>query len=403
MVPEGWHSTKLGDRFTSRREKGIAGLLTLSVTLNDGLVLRDSLDRKTDTNLSAQQHLLVRQGDIAYNMMRMWQGASGLAEFDALVSPAYIVLRPKKAIDSLFASYLLKSARTKYLLWAYSYGLTKDRLRLYFRDFSLIPVELPPIEEQRRIGMVLWTWDRAIETVDSLIENSEAQKRALMQRLLTGTERSPQFKNQPWKFVPLRHLCTVRRGASPRPIQDPQWFAAEGRGWVRISDVTGSQTEFLQRTDQYLSALGVQKSVPVDPGELIMSICATIGVPKIVGIPVCIHDGFVVFREISDYLDKSFLYYLLEFYTQRLANSGQPGTQKNLNTTIVGNIQVPTFPIEEQRAIAAVLGAADRAIRLQQTSREQLMRQKKALMQQLLTGKKRLKMSDDAPPLSATG
>lgn len=76
MAPEGWRSTKLGNVFKSRRERGRTGLPTLSVTLNDGLVLRESLERKTDTNLSPEEHLLVREGDIAYNMMRMWQGAS---------------------------------------------------------------------------------------------------------------------------------------------------------------------------------------------------------------------------------------------------------------------------------------------------------------------------------------
>src|SRR5437870_12603788 len=105
MVPEGWQETTFGALFKNRRERGAAGLPTLSVTLDRGLVLRDSLDRKTETNLSPHEHLLVRKGDIAYNMMRMWQGASGLAGFDALVSPAYGVLQPKSGIDPLFASY----------------------------------------------------------------------------------------------------------------------------------------------------------------------------------------------------------------------------------------------------------------------------------------------------------
>src|SRR5258708_6961463 len=143
MAPEGWRTTKLGNVFKSRRERGRTGLPTLSVTLNDGLVLRESLERKTDTNLSPEEHLLVREGDIAYNMMRMWQGASGLARFDAMVSPAYVVLKSTKEIDPIFASYFFKSARMIHLFSAYSYGLTKDRLRVYFPDFELISALLP--------------------------------------------------------------------------------------------------------------------------------------------------------------------------------------------------------------------------------------------------------------------
>ena len=66
---------RLGDLFSSRREKGRAGLPTLSVTLNYGLVNREDLERKQDTNLAPEEHLLVKPGDIVYNMMRMWQGA----------------------------------------------------------------------------------------------------------------------------------------------------------------------------------------------------------------------------------------------------------------------------------------------------------------------------------------
>src|SRR5436309_2489148 len=75
-------TSTLGDHFTCRQEPGHPGLPTLSVTMRDGLVHREELERRTESTLAPQQHLLVRKGDIAYNMMRMWQGACGLAEMD---------------------------------------------------------------------------------------------------------------------------------------------------------------------------------------------------------------------------------------------------------------------------------------------------------------------------------
>ena len=104
-IPEEWECAKLGTYLYKRTEGGIPGLPTFSVTINNGMVRRDSLERKSETSLSAEEHLLVKKGDIAYNMMRMWQGASGLASQDGIVSPAYIVLGPKGNISSLFASY----------------------------------------------------------------------------------------------------------------------------------------------------------------------------------------------------------------------------------------------------------------------------------------------------------
>src|SRR3569833_610521 len=120
---------KLGDYFTSRQEPGIVGLPVMSVTMNDSLVCRDDLERRMETTLRPDQHLLVRKGDIAYNMMRMWQGACGLAESDGIVSPAYVVLTPKPGIDSRFAYHWFKSARMIHLCGAGARGRAGGRRR----------------------------------------------------------------------------------------------------------------------------------------------------------------------------------------------------------------------------------------------------------------------------------
>ncbi|MGE4290620.1 MAG: restriction endonuclease subunit S [Desulfovibrio sp.] len=386
---------KLGDFFASRRNKGLDTLPVLSVTLNNGLVERTELDRKSESTLAPEEHLLVRKGDIAYNMMRMWQGASGIADKDGIVSPAYVVCAPKNGVDSKYAAYAFKSPQLIHLFWAYSYGLTNDRLRLYYKDFAKIPVTFPPLPEQKMIARILSTWDKAIETVDKLIENSQQQKKALMQQLLTGKKRLPGFTGE-WNTTKLNKLCNVRRGASPRPISDAKWFADEGRGWIRIADATASESRYLTETTQKLSPLGVEKSVSVDPGDLIMSICGTIGVPRILSIAACIHDGFVVFRDYADKLHLEYLYHYLNLFALRLANSGQPGTQKNLNTTIVGNLEVPLISIEEQIAIANVLNKAEEHALSLQREHEIFRIQKQALMQQLLTGKRRVAVSGEA-------
>lgn len=176
---------RLGDLFESRRERGRPGLPLLSVTMNDGLVDREDLDRKQDTALAPEEHLLVRPGDIAYNMMRMWQGAFGLADREGLVSPAYVVLKPKDGIDPAYAAQLLRTPRMLYLLWAYSYGLTDDRLRLYFPDFASIKVTVPSKQAQHRIAQLLEAWDRAIDLKQRLAQNAERQRQALLHMLMT--------------------------------------------------------------------------------------------------------------------------------------------------------------------------------------------------------------------------
>ena len=181
----------LGDFFANRQEPGRKGLPVMSVTINDSLVLRDDLDRRTESTLRPDQHLLVRKGDIAYNMMRMWQGACGLAKADGIVSPAYVVLRPKPSINSRFAYHWFKSARMIHLFWAYSHGLTEDRLRLYYDSFAEIPASPPALKWQERIVAVLDAWDRALDQTERLIAAKRSRKVALVQQLFGNLPKRP--------------------------------------------------------------------------------------------------------------------------------------------------------------------------------------------------------------------
>jgi type I restriction enzyme S subunit len=157
----------------------------MSVTMNDSLVLRESIERRLESALRPDQHLLVRMGDIAYNMMRMWQGACGLAEHDGIISPAYVVLEPKPAINSRFAYHWFKSARMIHLFWAYSHGLTEDRLRLYFDNFCEIPAAPPSMNDQRLIADVLDLWDQAAEETKRMLAILRDYYRGELDRAMT--------------------------------------------------------------------------------------------------------------------------------------------------------------------------------------------------------------------------
>jgi type I restriction enzyme, S subunit len=105
------------------------------------------------------------------------------------------------------------------------------------------------------------------------------------------------------------------------------------------------------------------RTVPVFPGNVLMSICATIGEPVVVDMNACIHDGFVVFDQFEKELDGNFLLHLLRQISPEFRAQGQTGTQANLNTNIVKNavVCVPAS-IEEQGEIAEILSAIDVAI-----------------------------------------
>lgn len=187
-----------------------------------------------------------------------------------------------------------------------------------------------------------------------------------------------------WTNTKLGKVADIRRGASPRPIKDSRWFSESGYGWVRISDVTSS-SKYLVKTTQYLSDEGKAKSVTVVPGDLVMSICGTIGKPIILSINACIHDGFVLFAKIKQNTNTEFLYYFLEWESDKFSSQGQPGTQKNLNTSLIKDTSVLLPPLLEQKKIAAILSSVDEAIQATQKVIDQTELVKKGLLQELLT------------------
>ena len=196
-----------------------------------------------------------------------------------------------------------------------------------------------------------------------------------------------------WKVVKLGDIATIQRGASPRPIADSKWFSETSKiGWVRISDVSRAK-KFLNFTEQYVSDDGVKNSRYIEIGNIIMSICATIGKPIYTNIPVCIHDGFIVFTNLTS--NKFFMYYYLQLNENKWYRYGQPGSQINLNTEIVNNETIALPPLKEQEKIADILTTWDNAI----TKQEQLIEQKrvfkKGIMQQIFSQKIRFKDDND--------
>lgn len=191
-IPKEWEVDVIGTLFSRRIERGMIGLPVMSITMSEGLVPRDSVDRRMESNLTAEEHLLVRRGDIAYNMMRMWQGVLGRADYDCLVSPAYVVMTPTKRIGSTFAKYLLSTQTSIAWFKRRSFGVVDDRLRLYAHDLIRIPLAVPQsLKEQCVISERLQSIDESINREEWALTKLRQQKQGLMHDLLTGRVRVP--------------------------------------------------------------------------------------------------------------------------------------------------------------------------------------------------------------------
>ena len=159
-----------------------------------------------------------------------------------------------------------------------------------------------------------------------------------------------------WESKRIKMLTRVKRGASPRPIDNPIYFDEEGEfAWVRIADVTASE-RYLENTTQRLSELGSSLSVKRYPDDFFLSIAGTVGKPIITKIKCCIHDGFVYFPDLK--INPEFLYYIFSTGLPYLG-LGKLGTQLNLNTDTVGDIYIP---IPEEKEIEKIVTFLDEKV-----------------------------------------
>ena len=193
-----------------------------------------------------------------------------------------------------------------------------------------------------------------------------------------------------WKIKKLKRCCQVKRGASPRPIDDSSYFSENGEySWVRILDVTASK-KYLEYTEQKLSKKGVGHSVKMEYGDLFLSIAGSVGKPMISKIKCCIHDGFVWFRNLNE-LENEFLYYVF-LSGQCFEGLGKIGTQLNLNTDTVSMISIPIPPLNEQleiiREIINEEQKIDTAISKAQKEITSIKEYREALITELVTGKR---------------
>ena len=239
-------------------------------------------------------------------------------------------------------------------------GLNRD-------DAYRMAYPYPPPEEQAAIVRYLDHADELINrytsTKERLIDLLEEQRQAVIHQVVTrGLDPDVKMKDsqvewlgevpERWEVRRIKSLTAVKRGASPRPIDDSKYFSNCGEyAWVRIADVTASN-HFLETTTQRLSKLGQSLSVQLEPGALFMSIAGSVGKPMITKIKCCIHDGFVYFPDLEG--DQAFMYQTLST-SFPFIGLGKFGTQLNLNTETVGGIRVPFPPISERRQITAFL------------------------------------------------
>lgn len=275
------------------------------------------------------------------------------------------------------------------------------RYKLSKSSLLKIALLVPPLEEQFEIIAILSTWDTAIETTQKLIEAKKILKKGLMQQLLTGKRRFPEFGKpsrksgelpEGWKQVELgKHFEEVtetvgRRTVVPYSITAGTGFVSQQEKWGK--DISGSQyaNYTLLRKGQFSYNKGNSKKYPCGCTYLLHQE-ETIAVPNV----------FISFEKKTDEVYPEFYehYFLVDYCANELRRFITSGARAdgllNLNKHDFFSIRIPLPRYQEQYRIAEILSACDREILLLSEKTEQLQKQKKGLMQKLLTGQVRVR------------
>ncbi|EFU2060227.1 restriction endonuclease subunit S [Campylobacter upsaliensis] len=222
-IPQSWKNVSIRSCFTESNQRcNTDSYPLLSVTIANGIIYQDDIENKKDiSNDDKSNYKIVPLNAVAYNKMRMWQGAVGVNTLTTgIVSPAYIVAIPNEKILPNFVSYLFKS---KIMIGEFdknSYGLCLDMNNLRYDDFRNIKIPLPPLQEQKEIAEFL---DKKCEKIQNYIDKKQKlitllqeKKQALINEVVTkGLNPNIEFKNSGIAYLGLiPHHWEVRRVAT---------------------------------------------------------------------------------------------------------------------------------------------------------------------------------------------
>ncbi|BCM76068.1 type I restriction-modification enzyme, S subunit [Aeromonas caviae] len=310
-------------------------------------------------------------------------------------SAAYINV--KNSVDLDFVYYVLSSSKTQAF---YESELTGTTIRnLSIKSIKNTKVDTPPLPEQKKIAQILSTWDRAISTTEQLLANSQQQKKALMQQLLTGKKRL--LDNNGVRFSGEWQQCIIEDffdvGSSKRVLQDD--WKNEGTPFYRTRELVSlSKNEPFRSevfiADELFHELSIKYGAP-KPGDFLVSGVGTLGISYQVkdGDRFYFKDGNVLWFKIKEGLFSDYFKYCFQsdFLQEQIVAQASITT---VGTYTIQNAKKTKFwcppSIAEQQKISAVLSTADQEIAALQQKLDALKQEKMALMQQLLTGKKRV-------------
>ena len=415
MVPKGWEKNSLDSLFefknglNTEKEQygnGYKFVNVMDVFRNDILTESKIIGRVqvTDKQLEGYQ---LKYGDVLFNRTSETFDEIAIAAIyldNAIATFGGFVIRarPKgNQIDPAYSVFLFQSK--SYRSQVVKLGQGAIRANIGQKDLARVCILVPPLAEQKKIAQILSTWDKAISVTEKLLTNSQQQKKALMQQLLTGKKRlldenGVRFSGE-WEYTIFGNLGDTYTGLTGKTKED---FGA-GKPYIPYINIFKNSRIDIQNLE-YVQVNDDERQSVVKYGDIFFTTSSE--TPEEVGM------SSVLLEEVSEVFLNSFCFgfrlnnfetlipkyarYLFrsEHVRRQISTLGQGATRYNLSKRQLIKLELKLPCVEEQQKIAAVLSAADAEISTLEKKLTCLRDEKKALMQQLLTGKRRVKVDE---------
>ncbi len=292
-----------------------------------------NLPMVSDSDKSRLQKYCMQHGDLIFSRVGSVDRCTYANKNNEgwLFSGRCLRVRPQECVDSMWLYYFFCLESTKTFIRNIAVGATMPSINT--KLMCEVPVKYPPLAEQQRIAKILSSLDDKIELNNAINRNLEEQAQTIFKSWFIDFEPFGEEMPCDWEKGKLGDFVEIKRGGSPRPIQE--FLSDSGYRWLKISDVTALNSPFILQIAEHIKESGLNKTVFLKAGSLVLSNSATPGIPKILDLDSCIHDGWLYFPKSK--LSNEFLYLFFKDIRKDLVNLGNGSIFTNLKTEILKN------------------------------------------------------------------
>lgn len=347
----------IGEIYSERSERCTEEMELLSVTINDGVKRRSEIEGKDNSSDDKSNYKVVHIGDMVYNSMRMWQGASGISQYNGIVSPAYTVLQPQISISNNYFAALFKTKKLIDVFQKNSQGLTSDTWNLKYPQIAPIKICIPTLIEQNKIAKMLDILSKRIEQQKELISFFKSYKRGAIEQYF-----STQQGNKNWTKTTISNCLFY---------EQPQKYIVHSEHYSNTY-----KTPVLTANKAFILGYTNEQDGIYDKGDVLIYDDFTMEV-KYVNFPFKVKSSTIKMLTPQSGIDLYFMFTLLQFLDL------QPEGHQRSYISILEPMEVNIPCYEEQTRASKIFRLLDNEIEKEQQLLRTILDFKTALLQQM--------------------